>query len=100
MSESSILWCVIAIIIVLFILFKTNLYENFSETENRKVFNLFTNTQSQNGTIADFNNALSSNNIKFTATGGSAPFNKYSEMFKSYNKDDLSLKKIDNIRTN
>ena len=96
----AILWSLYATIIcgliVLFMVFN-RCRENFSNSENRKIYNIFSSTQKNNKTFSDFKEQLSKNQINFTGSGD-ANFEQYANMLRKYNKNSLNVDDIDNIR--
>ena len=99
---------ILFIIVSLIILYKNR--ECFSDTENREVYNLFNNAQKNNGTFNDFKEALTGKDIVFSENindnfnGGNnranVTFEQYVQLLKKYNKGDLDIHFIDQIRTN
>ena len=94
------------IFLLLVILYRNR--ELFTDAENREVYNIFNGTQKNNGTFNDFKEALTSNDIVFSETDNfngnnnraNITFDQYVKMLKRYNKSDLDIRFIDQIRTN
>jgi competence protein ComGC len=88
---------IIIIIIWIFYIFIINT-EHFSNTENRKIYNIFKNVMENNGTLYEFKQKLNKNNIKFS--NNDLKFKHYIELLKKYNKNNLNIDIINNIRNN
>ena len=79
--------------------------DKFSNTENRKVYNMFKTSQEHNDTFNDFRDELKKNKINFSGRegafsfGGGVNFDQYLEMMKGYNKQSLNIDTVDKIRT-
>ena len=77
--------------------------EHFTQSENRKVYNLFKNVMKSNGTIYDFKQSLKRDKIKFSESEpmsvGGMSFDQYVELLKKYNKNQLNIDLIDKIRS-
>ena len=98
----------VIILIVLIIWFGVQFYarEHFTESENRKVYNLFKNVMKSNGTIHEFKQSLNRGKIKFSENNaisiggkGNVSFDQYVELLKKYNKNQLNINLIDKIRS-
>ena len=99
-----------AVVLFIFLMLLT-LYRNrelFTDAENRQVYNLFNDTQKNNGTFNEFKEALTQNDIVFSESdkfnGNNNPanvtFDQYVRLLKKYNKNNLDIHFIDQIRTN
>jgi len=101
----NLLYIILIVIILIIILWigYTFLYsntENFSNTENRKIYNIFKDIRQNNETFYEFKQNLNKNNIKFSKSKNDLTFNQYVELLKKYNKNNLNLDTIDQIRNN
>lgn len=93
------LFFVILAIIILFLLY--NRKEDFANTENRKIYNLFKDFMNTNGTYHEFNMMLNQNKIRFSeAQKENMSFEQYMELVKNYNRRTLNPDTINYIRSN
>ena len=100
-------WVIVAIIIlvilIIWVVWRFAIAEHFTNSENRKVYNMFRGVMENNGTLYDFKRALNKNKIRFSENENfgkeAISFNQYVELLKKYNKNRLNIDLIDKIRS-
>ena len=92
------LFFLVLIIIIIFLLY--NRKEDFSNTENRKIYNLFKDFMNTNGTYHEFNLMLNQNKIKFSESQKeNMSFEQYMDLVTNYNRRTLNPDTINFIRS-
>lgn len=96
----------VTIIIVILCVLLLGTSERFSNTENMQIYNTFKNFMNTNGTFNDLKNMLENKKINFSEgtelfdrkMSHSITFDQYMTMLKKYNKNQLNVDSIDQIR--